>query len=41
VSEQYVTLEVGNVVNGGAAVEMTIQKSAVSALLPKGTIKAI
>ncbi len=41
VTEQYVTIEVGNVVNGGNAVEMTVQKSAVSALLPKGTIKAI
>ena len=45
VADQYVTIEVGNVVGGagstGAAVEMTIQKSAVQALLPKGTIKAI
>lgn len=41
VVDQYVTIEVGNVVGGNNAVEMTIQKSAVSALLPKGTIKAI
>ncbi len=44
VAEQYVTIEVGNVVGGGAngaVVEMTVQKSAVQALLPKGTIKAI
>jgi preprotein translocase subunit YajC len=45
VVDQYVTIEVGNVVgaNGPTAqgVEMTIQKSAVQALLPKGTIKAI
>ena len=41
VSDAYVTIEVGNVVNNGNAVEMTIQKSAISALLPKGTIKAI
>lgn len=41
VSDAYVTLEVGNVVGGNAAVEMTIQKSAIQALLPKGTIKAI
>jgi preprotein translocase subunit YajC len=41
VVDQYVTIEVGNVVGGNSAVEMTIQKSAVSALLPKGTIKAI
>ena len=45
VADQYVTIEVGNVVGtggtSGAAVEMTIQKSAVQALLPKGTIKAI
>ncbi len=41
VSDQYVTIEVGSVVNNGNAVEMTVQKSAVTALLPKGTIKAI
>ena len=41
VADQYVTIEVGNVVGGTSAVEMTIQKSAVQALLPKGTIKAI
>lgn len=41
VADQYVTIEVGNVVGGTTAVEMTIQKSAVQALLPKGTIKAI
>jgi preprotein translocase subunit YajC len=41
VVDQYVTIEVGNVVGGNTAVEMTIQKSAISALLPKGTIKAI
>ena len=41
VAEQYVTLEVGNVVGGTSAVEMTVQKSAVQALLPKGTIRAI
>lgn len=41
VAEQYVTLEVGNVVGGTGAVEMTVQKSAIQALLPKGTIKAI
>jgi preprotein translocase subunit YajC len=41
VVDQYVTIEVGNVVGGSAGVEMTIQKSAVQALLPKGTIKAI
>ena len=45
VVDQYVTIEVGNVVGNAnlsnAAVEMTIQKSAISALLPKGTIKAI
>ncbi len=45
VADNYVTIEVGNVVGAasmnGAAVEMTIQKSAISALLPKGTIKAI
>lgn len=40
VTEQYVVLEVGNVVGGGA-VEMTIQKAAVQALLPKGTVKAV
>ena len=41
VADQYVTIEVGNVVGGNNAVEMTVQKSAVQALLPKGTIKAI
>ena len=45
VVDAYVTIEVGNVVGGGsftnAPVEMTVQKSAISALLPKGTIKAI
>ena len=41
VSDAYVTIEVGNVVGGNTAVEMTIQKSAIAALLPKGTIKAI
>lgn len=41
VVDQYVTLEVGNVVGGSGVVEMTIQKSAVQAMLPKGTIKAI
>ena len=41
VVDAYVTIEVGNVVGGNTPVEMTIQKSAVSALLPKGTIKAI
>ena len=41
VAEQYVTIEVGNVVGGTNAVEMTVQKSAIQALLPKGTIKAI
>ena len=41
VADQYVTIEVGNVVGAATAVEMTIQKSAVQALLPKGTIKAI
>lgn len=41
VAEQYVTIEVGNVVGTMTAVEMTVQKSAVQALLPKGTIKAI
>ncbi len=41
VADQYVTIEVGNVVGGTSAVEMTIQKSAVQALLPKGTIRAI
>jgi preprotein translocase subunit YajC len=41
VVDNYVTIEVVNVVGGNTAVEMTIQKSAISALLPKGTIKAI
>ena len=41
VVDAYVTIEVGSVVGGTSAVEMTIQKSAISALLPKGTIKAI
>ena len=41
VNDQYVVIEVGTVVGGGSAVEMTIQKAAVQALLPKGTIKAI
>ncbi|MEO8935511.1 MAG: preprotein translocase subunit YajC [Burkholderiaceae bacterium] len=41
VVDQYVTIEVGNVVGGATAVEMTIQKSAVTALLPKGTIRAL
>ena len=41
VADQYVTIEVGNLVGGSNAVEMTIQKSAIQALLPKGTIKAI
>ena len=41
VAEQYVTIEVGSVVGTGGAVEMTVQKSAIQALLPKGTIKAI
>lgn len=41
VTDQYVTVEVGNVVGGSNAVEMTIQKSAIQAVLPKGTIRAI
>ena len=41
VVDQYVTIEVGTVVGGSQGVEMTIQKSAIQALLPKGTIKAI
>ncbi len=41
VADQYVTIEVGSVVGGSGAVEMTIQKSAIQATLPKGTIKAI
>jgi preprotein translocase subunit YajC len=41
VADQYVTIEVGNVVGGSNAVEMTVQKSAITALLPKGTIRAI
>ncbi len=41
VVDQYVTIEVGNVVGGSNAVEMTVQKSAITALLPKGTIRAI
>ncbi len=41
VVDAYVTIEVGNVVGGSSPVEMTVQKSAISALLPKGTIKAI
>ena len=41
VTDQYVVIEVGNVVGSGGAVEMTIQKAAVQALLPKGTVKAI
>jgi preprotein translocase subunit YajC len=41
VADQYVTIEVGSVVGNGNAVEMTVQKSAVVALLPKGTIRAI
>ena len=41
VADAYVTIEVGSVVGAASAVEMTIQKSAISALLPKGTIKAI
>jgi len=41
VVDNYVTIEVGNVVGQTSAVEMTIQKSAIAALLPKGTIKAI
>ncbi len=41
VADQYVTMEVGNVAGGSTAVEMTIQKSAIQAMLPKGTIKAI
>jgi preprotein translocase subunit YajC len=41
VVDQYVTIEVGNVVGSGGAVEMTVQKSAIQALLPKGTIRAI
>lgn len=41
VADQYVTMEVGNVAGGNTAVEMTIQKSAIQAMLPKGTIRAI
>lgn len=41
VADQYVVIEVGSVVGNAGAVEMTIQKAAVQALLPKGTIKAI
>ncbi len=41
VVDAYVTIEVGNVVGGNSPVEMTIQKSAIAALLPKGTIRAI
>ncbi len=41
VSDQYVVIEVGNVVGSGGTVEMTIQKAAVQSLLPKGTVKAI
>ncbi len=41
VSDQYVVIEVGNVAGATTAVEMTIQKAAVQAVLPKGTIKAI
>ena len=41
VADQYVTIEVGTVAGNGASVEMTVQKSAVQALLPKGTIRAI
>ncbi len=41
VTDQYVVIEVGNVVGSGGAVEMTIQKAAIQALLPKGTVKAI
>ena len=41
VADQYVTIEVGSVVGTANAVEMTVQKAAIQALLPKGTIKAI
>ncbi len=45
VTDQYVVIEVGNVVGtnsaNAGAVEMTIQKAAIQALLPKGTVKAI
>jgi len=41
VTDQYVVIEVGSVAGSVNGVEMTIQKSAVSAVLPKGTIKAI
>ena len=41
VTDQYLVIEVGNLVGGSGAVEMTVQKGAVQTLLPKGTIKAI
>ncbi len=41
VSDQYLVIEVGTVAGSSSGVEMTIQKSAVAAVLPKGTIKAI
>ena len=41
VSDQYLVIEVGNLVGGSGAIEMTVQKGAVQTLLPKGTIKAI
>jgi len=39
VSESYITLEIAEA--NGQAVEVNVQKSAVQALLPKGTIKSI
>ncbi len=39
VSESYVVLEIAK--DNGGAVEVNFQKSAVSTVLPKGTIKAI
>ena len=39
VGESYVTIEVARA--GGEAVEVNVQKSAVTTLLPNGTIKAI
>jgi len=41
VTDQYLVIEVGSVAGSANGVEMTIQKSAVAAVLPKGTIKAI
>jgi preprotein translocase subunit YajC len=39
VGESYVTIEISK--DGSGAIEVQVQKSAISTVLPKGTIKAI